>query len=236
MTDIEYLKKYGEYTKENIEKINMGIPIQYIVGNVLFYDSIIEVNENTLIPRFETEELVDYTIKKIKNKFNNKIDIVDLGTGSGCIAITIKKHIDCNIDAIDISSSALEQAKINAIKNNTIINFINNNMLDNIDKRYDVIISNPPYIAIDEEIDEKVKKYEPEIALYATNNGLYYYEYILKNINKNLKENYIIAFEIGYRQANDIINLIKKYLNNYIYEVKKDMEGKDRFIFIENKN
>ena len=236
MTDIEYLKKYGEYTKENIEKINMGIPIQYIVGNVLFYDSIIEVNENTLIPRFETEELVDYTIKKIKNKFNNKIDIVDLGTGSGCIAITIKKHIDCNIDAIDISSSALEQAKINAIKNNTIINFINNNMLDNIDKRYDVIISNPPYIAIDEEIDEKVKKYEPEIALYATNNGLYYYEYILKNINKNLKENYIIAFEIGYRQANDIINLVKKYLNNYIYEVKKDMEGKDRFIFIENKN
>ena len=236
MTDIEYLKKYGEYTKENIEKINMGIPIQYIVGNVLFYDSIIEVNENTLIPRFETEELVDYTIKKIKNKFNNKIDIVDLGTGSGCIAITIKKHIDCDIDAIDISSSALEQAKINAIKNNTIINFINNNMLDNIDKRYDVIISNPPYIAIDEEIDEKVKKYEPEIALYATNNGLYYYEYILKNINKNLKENYIIAFEIGYRQANDIINLIKKYLNNSIYEVKKDMEGKDRFIFIENKN
>ena len=236
MTDIEYLKKYGEYTKENIEKINMGIPIQYIVGNVLFYDSIIEVNENTLIPRFETEELVDYTIKKIKNKFNNKIDIVDLGTGSGCIAITIKKHIDCDIDAIDISSSALEQAKINAIKNNTIINFINNNMLDNIDKRYDVIISNPPYIAYDEEIDEKVKKYEPEIALYATNNGLYYYEYILKNINKNLKENYIIAFEIGYRQANDIINLIKKYLNNSIYEVKKDMEGKDRFIFIENKN
>ena len=236
MTDIEYLKKYGEYTKENIEKINMGIPIQYIVGNVLFYDSIIEVNENTLIPRFETEELVDYTIKKIKNKFNNKIDIVDLGTGSGCIAITIKKHIDCNIDAIDISSSALEQAKINAIKNNTIINFINNNMLDNIDKRYDVIISNPPYIAYDEEIDEKVKKYEPEIALYATNNGLYYYEYILKNISKNLKENYIIAFEIGYRQANDIINLVKKYLNNSIYEVKKDMEGKDRFIFIENKN
>ena len=236
MTDIEYLKKYGEYTKENIEKINMGIPIQYIVGNVLFYDSIIEVNENTLIPRFETEELVDYTIKKIKNKYNNKIDIVDLGTGSGCIAITIKKHIDCDIDAIDISSSALEQTKINAIKNNTIINFINNNMLDHIDKRYDVIISNPPYIAIDEEIDEKVKKYEPEIALYATNNGLYYYEYILKNINKNLKENYIIAFEIGYRQANDIINLIKKYLNNSIYEVKKDMEGKDRFIFIENKN
>ncbi|MBQ8234796.1 MAG: peptide chain release factor N(5)-glutamine methyltransferase [Bacilli bacterium] len=236
MTDIEYLKKYGEYTKENIEKINMGIPIQYIVGNVLFYDSIIEINENTLIPRFETEELVDYTIKKIKNKFNNIIDIVDLGTGSGCIAITIKKHIDCNIDAIDISSSALEQAKINAIKNNTIINFINNNMLDNINKQYDVIISNPPYIAIDEEIDEKVKKYEPEIALYATNNGLYYYEYILKNISKNLKENYIIAFEIGYRQANDIINLIKKYLNNSIYEVKKDMEGKDRFIFIENKN
>ena len=115
MTDIEYLKKYynGDI-EEAIDKLNNGIPVQYIVGNVDFYGNIIKVNENVLIPRFETEELVNKTIDYIKSNFNKKVDIVDIGTGSGCIAITLKKEIDCNVDAVDISSGALEVAKENA--------------------------------------------------------------------------------------------------------------------------
>lgn len=237
MTDLEYLKKYLDESKleEGIKKLEQGIPVQYIVGNVDFYGSIIEVNENVLIPRFETEELVSKTIERIKNKFNKKIDILDLGTGSGCIIITLKKKIDSNCDAIDISDKALEIAKNNALKNKVEINFIKNDFLENINKKYDVIISNPPYISYDEEIMDIVKKNEPKLALYASNNGLDCYERILKNIKNNLKENFIIAFEIGYLQGNDIKNIINEYLDNVNISIEKDLQGKDRFIFIENK-
>ena len=129
MTDIEYLKKYlnPDKLEEGIKKLEKGIPVQYIVGNVDFYGSIIEVNESVLIPRFETEELVDRVIKKLKNKKN--LDIVDLGTGSGCIAISLAKNLNSNVDAVDISKEALEVAKKNAIDNNVNINFYLGNML-----------------------------------------------------------------------------------------------------------
>ena len=237
MFEKDYLKKYLDPSKldEGIEKLNQGIPVQYIVGNVDFYGNIIDVNENVLIPRFETEELVSKTIERINKKFNNKIDIIDLGTGSGCIIITLKKKINSNCDAVDISDKALEVAKNNALKNKVEINFIKNDFLENIDKKYDVIISNPPYISYDEEIMDIVKNNEPHLALYDSNNGLDCYERILKNIKNNLKENFIIAFEIGYLQGNDIKNIANKYLDNVDISIEKDMQGKDRFIFIENK-
>ena len=174
MTDIEYLKKYLDSDKleDGILKLKQGLPVQYIVGNVDFYGSIIEVNENVLIPRFETEELVDRVIKKLKNKKN--LDIVDLGTGSGCIAISLAKNLNSNVDAVDISKEALEVAKKNAINNNVKINFYLGDMLNPLNKKYDLIISNPPYIAYDEEIMDVVKNNEPHIALYAENEGLYY--------------------------------------------------------------
>ena len=238
MTDLEYLKKYLDESKleEGIKKLNEGIPVQYIVGNVDFYGSIIDVNENVLIPRFETEELVSKTMERIKNKFNKKIDILDLGTGSGCIIITLKKKINSNCDAIDISNEALEVARKNALKNKVDINFIKNDFLENIDKKYDVIISNPPYISYDEDIMDIVKNNEPKLALYADNNGLDCYERILRNIKNNLNKEFIVAFEIGYLQGNDIKNIINKYLNDVNISIEKDLQGKDRFIFIENKN
>ena len=125
MTDIEYLKKY--YNGNMIEAINRldsGEPVQYIVGNVDFYGYNFNINKNVLIPRFETEQLVEITIKYINKIFNKKIDIVDLGTGSGCIAITLKKEINCNVTAVDISSSALKVARSNANKNNVMIEII----------------------------------------------------------------------------------------------------------------
>ena len=205
MTDINYLEKYlpKNKLKEGIERLQNGEPVQYIVGNVNFYGNEIKVNKNVLIPRFETEELVEYTISYIKKMFKEKINIIDLGTGSGCIAITLKKKINSNVSAIDISKEALEVAKENAKKNKVEIDFIQNDMLDNISNKFDVIISNPPYISKNEEIQDIVRKNEPSLALYADNEGLYYYEKIIKQAKKNLKEKFIIAFEIKTKEGSN---------------------------------
>ena len=232
----EYLKKY---VKENIDdaikRYKNGEPVQYIIGDVNFYGNTIKVNKNVLIPRFETEELVEKTIKKIKNKFDKKINILDLCTGSGCIAITLKKEVNSNVIASDISTSALEVAKENIKLNNVDIKLIESDLFNNISDKFDCIISNPPYISYDEKIDDIVKNNEPNIALYAPNNGLYFYEEILKNIQNYLNDKFIVAFEIGYKQGNDLIKIADKYLNNVNILVEKDLQGRDRFLFIESK-
>ena len=148
MKDIDYLKKYykGDIT-EATNRLNNGEPVQYIVGNVDFYNYNFIVNKNVLIPRFETEELVDQTIKKTKELFKNKVDILDIGTGSGAIAITLKKELDSNVTATDISKEALTVAKDNAQKNNAEINFVNTDIYKGISTKFDIVISNPPYIS-----------------------------------------------------------------------------------------
>lgn len=237
MKEEEYLKKYLDKDKleEGLEQLKQGIPVQYIVGNVNFYGNTINVNKNVLIPRFETELLVDKTIKYIKTNFKHHVDILDIATGSGCIAITLKKEIDSTVDASDISESALKVAQENALNNKVDINFINSDMLTNITKRYDIIISNPPYLTKDDDIMDIVKNNEPEIALYAKDNGLYYYDVILKNIKNNLKDKYLIAFETGYTQGEAIKNIALKYLDNINVKIEKDYSNKDRFVFIEPK-
>lgn len=241
-SDIEYLKKYikesnldNNYYQECLKKLEKGIPIQYIIGNVDFYGNIIKVNESVLIPRFETELLVDLTIKKIKKTFNNqKIDILDLGTGSGCIAITLKKEINSNVDALDISNEALNIAKNNAKENNVKINFINQDMSTYKEKKYDVIISNPPYIKYDEEIMDIVKNNEPHLALYAEDDGLYFYKRIIDNIPYITKEKYLVCFEIGYTQGKSILEYANNKLDKVYISIEKDYSDKDRFIFITN--
>lgn len=234
MTDVEYLKKYLDSSEleSGLKKLEMGIPVQYIVGNVNFYGNIFDVTEDVLIPRFETEELVSKTVEYIKMMFPNKIRIVDLGTGSGCIAITLKKLLDCEIDAVDISNNAIEVARNNALKNEANINFYLGNMLEPLMGKYDVIISNPPYISYDEDIMDIVKNNEPNLALYADNKGLYYYEQILSNCFKYLNDRFLIAFEIGYLQAEKIKELAHRYLSNIKVEIVKDLQEKDRFCFI----
>lgn len=234
MTDKEYLEKYLEKDKlqEGLEKLKQNIPVQYIVGNVDFYGNKIKVNEDVLIPRFETELLVEKTINLIKKNFNKKIKILDLATGSGAIAITLKKKVLCDIDATDISEKALNIAKENALLNNVSINFFKSDMLDNINDKYDVIISNPPYISYDEKIEQIVYENEPHLALFAHNNGLEFYKKIFDKINNNLKDKYIVALEIGCNQANDIKNLAKNSLLNSKIVCEKDYNKRDRFIFI----
>lgn len=235
MTDIEYLKKYYEGNIDDaLNRLSNGEPVQYIVGNVDFYGNKLFVNKNVLIPRFETEELVDNTIKFVKKNFKDKVNILDIGTGSGAIAISLKKELDSNLTATDISKEALEVAKKNAKYNKVNISFTNTNLFDDINDKFDVVISNPPYIAFDEEIEDIVKNNEPNIALYASNDGLYYYEEILKNINRILKDKYLISFEIGMNQGEKIKELASRYLSNYNIEVKKDMQNRDRMVFIYN--
>lgn len=235
MNNVEYLKKYyqGDIAIA-LERLEHGEPIQYIVGNVDFYHSNFKITKDVLIPRFETEELVDKTINYTKMYLKEPLNIVDLGTGSGCIAISIKKEINCNMDAVDISKKALEIARMNAKENNVDINFYCGSFLEPLDKKYDVIISNPPYISYDEEIMDVVKNNEPALALYADNNGLACYEEILKNVSKYLNDKSIIAFEIGYKQGNTIKSIAEKYLPNARISIEKDLQGKDRFIFIFN--
>ena len=241
--ELTYLEKYLKETGNNQEidydkvlcELKAGKPIQYIIGNVNFYGNTIEVNESVLIPRFETELLVEKTITKIKKYFpNQKVSIIDLGTGSGCIAISLKKNLDATVDALDISKDALELAKINAQKNNTEINFINDDMTTYQEKKYDIIISNPPYIRFDEPIMDIVKNNEPQVALYAKEDGLYYYRKILENITNITNDKFLICFEIGLHQSTTIVDIAKKHLDNVFITVEKDYSDKERFIFITN--
>ena len=228
--DWELLTKKYPNINELLDKLATGYPPQYLLGNVEFYGNIINVNEKVLIPRFETELLVDKTIKYAKSIFNKKINIIDLGTGSGCIAISLKKNLDCNVTSLDISKDALDVAKTNAKLNNTEINFINKSMTENLSNNYDIIISNPPYIPYNGYVEDKVKENEPNIALFASDNGLFFYKEILKKHLNNLNSPGIIAFEFGDNQKNLLEDIIKKL--NLKYSFENDFQGLPRYLFI----
>ena len=236
MTNREYLEQYLEKDKleDGLKRLESGEPVQYIVGNMDFYGFNFDIDSRVLIPRFETEELVEKTISYLKD-YKQNLSIIDLGTGSGCIAITLKMLLpSSNVTAVDLSTDALEVAKGNAKKLGADINFIQSDMLSNVTGKFDCIISNPPYIAYDEEIMEIVKNNEPHMALYADNNGLYFYEEILKNCSKFLNDKFLIAFEMGQTQGEAIKDLAHKYLSNITVSIEKDMQGLDRFVFVKS--
>ncbi len=236
MNEIEYIKKYlhkEDNLDDAIKRLNNGEPVQYIVGDVNFYGNILKVNKNVLIPRPETEFLVEKTYNYIKQYLNENISILDIGTGSGCIAISLKKLLsNSKVTACDISPLALEVAVDNSKLVNSEIEFIQSDIFSNISNKYDCIISNPPYIREDEQIMDIVKNNEPHLALYAKDNGLYFYKEILKEATKYLKDKYLIAFEIGEEQGQDIIKIAKEYLPESKVILEKDLRHFDRFVFI----
>lgn len=222
-----------ELLKKEIKALEENKPLQYVLGYVNFYGNKFVVDERVLIPRFETEELVENTIKYIKKLFTEPVDIIDLGCGSGVIGITLEKKVSTKtVDLIDISKDALEVAKINCEKLNSKCNLIQSDMFKNVEKKYDVIISNPPYIKENEIIEDIVKENEPHLALYAGEDGLDCYKKILETVNEYKKEKCIIAFEIGYQQAEDIKRLVDKYIPKAQVIIKKDLSDKDRMAFI----
>ena len=219
--------------KKEINALREGKPLQYVLKQVNFYGNRFYIDERVLIPRFETEELVENTIDYIKNNFKEPVDIIDLGCGSGVIGLTLEKKISTNtVDLVDVSREALEVTKINKTKLQSKANIIESDFFQNIDNKYDVIISNPPYIAINEEIEDIVKNNEPHLALYGGEKGLDCYEKIIKELNEHMKDKCLVAFEIGFHQSQDIINIINQYLENIRIVVKKDLSEKERMLFI----
>lgn len=232
--DWELLKeKYPKTIEEILVKIKSGYPVQYLIGNVYFYNSLINVSENVLIPRPETEYLVEKTIDYVKQRFNHKINIIDLGTGSGCIAIALKKELDSEVSAIDISKDALDLAKLNARENNVDINFYEKDIAKPLENMYDIIISNPPYIPRNGYVAENVLKYEPRIALFADEEGIYFYKKIIKNNLNKLNKNGFMAFEIGDNEENLLEEFLKEEgITNYKFEC--DLTNRIRYLFIFN--
>lgn len=233
-SEVNELMKVSKNIENDYQKLLTGYPIQYLIGYVDFYGYKILVNENVLIPRYETEYLIEKTINYSKKIFKDKVNILDIGTGSGAIAISLSKLINCKVTAVDISDEALEVAKNNSIINNTKIKFIKSDIFDNIKEKYDIIISNPPYIDYNEKIMDAVRNYEPHLALYAKDNGLYFYKKILSEAKTFLNDKFIIAFEIGWWQGNLIKIIAKEYFKNSKIIISKDLSEKDRYIFIIN--
>ena len=210
-----------------IVEIKKNIPIQYILGETHFYNLKFNVNSSTLIPRPETEELVRYILS------HNFSSVLDIGTGSGCIAISIAKNSNASIDAIDNSKEALEIAKSNAILNSVDVNFMFNDVFGfSVTKKYDLIVSNPPYVLNSEKkyMHQNVIDYEPHNALFVEDsNPLIFYEKIALIASKNLNSNGLLFFEINEKFGEQIIDLLLK-LNFVDIELKKDINGRDRII------
>ena len=231
-------EKETERFKNILSELKKYKPIQYILGNTEFYGMKIRVNENVLIPRPETEELVELILQENPSSEN----ILDIGTGSGCIAISLKKHLpEATVSAIDISDEALLIAKENAILNHTLINFLQGDILK-IDHSqhhdsFDIIVSNPPYVRQSEKrsMSKNVLDYEPHIALFIEDDdALKFYKAISDFALENLSENGKLYFEINEALGSDLKKLLeKKGLKNVL--IKKDMSGKDRIVFAERK-
>lgn len=223
--------------KSSLEALKENKPIQYVIGNVNFYGLKFIVNKNVLIPRFETEELVEQVVEYTKDLNKDKIKILDLGCGSGAIGLTLKSILkDSEVTLTDISKEALEVAKLNANNLNLDVTFIESDWFSNVKlEQYDIIVSNPPYIRTDEEIEEIVRDNEPSLALYGGVDGLDCYRKILANIKPYLNNKFLIAFEIGESQKEEIYDIVNKYLKDIEITCKKDLYGRNRMIFVRNK-
>lgn len=239
-----YLDLDKEVNKELLEKFESGItrilnnePMNYVLGYSYFYGYKMIVNKDVLIPRVETEELVALILSQYDEYYNNqKIDICDVGTGTGAIAIALKKEEDnLNVYASDISEDALNVARENAKNNDCQISFLQGSMLEPyIDNNItvDILVSNPPYIKTSEQIETSVYDFEPHIALFGGEDGLKYYREILENAHKIMPNKGLIFFEMGYDQKERLSELARKYYPDSEIKVFKDINNKDRMFML----
>ncbi len=228
-------EKYFSLIEKHIKE---DVPLSHLVGFEYFYDRKFKVTKDVLSPRMETEELIYKVIEYVKASNKNNFKILDLCTGSGIIAITLKKELSqfsIDVVASDISEEAIKVAKENAQVHEATIKFIQSDIFDNIADKFDIIVSNPPYIDRKDEVtmQDNVLKYDPHLALFAEEEGMYFYRKIIEQANDYLNENGVIFFEIGYDQKDKIIKLAD--LNGYSAEVYKDINGRDRMAFLVRK-
>jgi release factor glutamine methyltransferase len=234
--NIEIELTNSEHWNEILEQLKNQVPIQYILGTTNFYGLDFEVNDKVLIPRPETEELVEWIISEDSKieRFNN-LKILDIGTGSGCIAIALAKNIpNSEVYAIDISKKALEIATKNKVTNDVKVTFLEKDILQTGDlkNKFEVIVSNPPYVRNLEkvEIHKNVLDYEPHLALFVDdNNALVFYKKIAELAQKHLTENGTLFFEINQYLGKEMVSLLEE-LNFKNIELRKDIYGNDRMI------
>lgn len=216
--------------------IEENMPLSHLAGFEYFYDRKFKVTKDVLSPRMETEELIYKVIEYIKSINKNNIKILDLCTGSGIIGITLRKELESKsleVVASDISEEALKVAKENAIMNEAEVKFIQSDIFENINEKFDIIVSNPPYIAYSDKItmEDNVLNYDPHLALFAEEDGMYFYREIIENSKEYLNKDGMIFFEIGYDQREKILKLANE--NEFRAEVYKDINGRDRMAILE---
>lgn len=233
--DKKELIKLNKWNKLTMSLLEKDYPVQYIIGYVDFYGLKINVNEFTLIPRYETEYLIELTLKELKKMNLANPKILDLCTGSGAIGLTLKSLLPSSeVTLSDISKDALMVANKNKNELNLDVNIIESDLFKNIPGKFDVIISNPPYVMTNEPLPKDVL-YEPHLALYSGPKGIDHIEEIFKNIKSHLNNKYLIALEINEKSETDITNLLKTYFEKNInYKFMKDLAGKTRYLFITN--
>lgn len=218
-----------------VKRIIQGEPYQYVLGYTYFLGHKFYVNKDVLIPRQETEELVIDTIKIIKERYPYHINVLDMCSGSGCIGISLTKEIDADIDMVDISIKANEIATKNNNLNKTKCRIIQSDLFTNLErKKYDVIISNPPYIKDRATVDNSTYLNEPHLALFASPQTKFYEE-IMAKCGDFLAKNGLLAFEIDEDMEESLTQLVKKYFPHDEYFFKKDMYNKLRFLFVKKK-
>ena len=223
--------------KNAIDQYINGLPVQHIIGYSYFYGYKMIVNKDVLIPRPETEELIGYVLAYYDEVFNGeKVDVVDVGTGSGNIAIALScEESNMKVWASDISNDALLTANQNAVNNNANVTFLQGNMLDPfIEKglKFDILVSNPPYIPDDEYVEPLVLDNEPNIALFGGDKGMKFYKEIFMNAKKILKDKAIMAFEHSHKTKKEMLELANSYFPNSKSFVIKDLNGKHRFLIV----
>ncbi|MDE6013601.1 MAG: peptide chain release factor N(5)-glutamine methyltransferase, partial [Anaeroplasmataceae bacterium] len=226
---------YEEFNVLFNRYLNDNEPVQYLIGKSCFYGYDFKVNQNVLIPRRETEELVEQILYRYDKYFKGqKIDVCDVATGSGCIGITLAlEEPNMNVTATDISNEALEVAKENSSLLGANVTFLQGDMLEPLaNKKFDIFVSNPPYIPQSEEVMSLVKDNEPHLALFGGSDGMKFYRIILSSVKSILKDKALICFEHGYDKKEEMISLAKQYFPSSHVEVLKDLEGKDRMTFI----
>jgi release factor glutamine methyltransferase len=218
-----------------LQQLLQEVPIQYLLGRTHFYGLEFEVDENVLIPRPETEELVDWIVSDAKVQLSKELNIIDIGTGSGCIAISLSKNIpQAQVAAVDVSEKAIEIARKNAELNSVAVTFIRQNILEaeDLNMQLDIIVSNPPYVRNLEkgEIKRNVLEHEPHLALFVDDNdALLFYRKIATLAQKNLKDNGKLYFEINQYLGKETVALLED-LGFENITLRKDIYGNDRMI------
>lgn len=222
-----------EQYEKMVQKLIEGYPLQYITHHQEFMKLDFYVDENVLIPRADTEMLVEEVIAYAKKQKEEKIRILDLCTGSGAIAISLANYLpNCEIVAVDISKEALEVAKKNAQKNGAQnVIWVESNLLENVEGNFDVMVSNPPYIRsnVIPTLEKQVQK-EPILALDGGKDGLSFYRNIIQKAPRYLKENGTLFFEIGYDQKEEVTNLLEQTKQYQKIKTKQDLAGNDRIV------